>query len=223
MLHKTRGIVLRFTPYRESTIIVNIFTELFGLQAYIVNGVRSKQAKSNKIAFFQPLTLLDMVVYHKENANMHRLKEFRCYYPYVELGSNIIKSSMGIFLNELFNKVLREESHAHEIFSFVGDAMITLDKQQKGIENFHLILMVKLSHYLGFGPANVQELLGPRYVNEEEQNVLAQIIKADFDTFIKLSNEKRRILLGQLLAFYQEHIDGLGEMRSVNVLREVLD
>ena len=61
MIHKTRGIVFRFTRYGETSIIVTIFTEAFGLQSYIVNGVRSKSAK-NKIALYQPLTLLNLVV-----------------------------------------------------------------------------------------------------------------------------------------------------------------
>src|SRR3970282_1036496 len=41
MIHKTKGIVFRFVRFRESSIIVTIFTELFGLQSYIVNGARS--------------------------------------------------------------------------------------------------------------------------------------------------------------------------------------
>ena len=49
MIFKTRGIVFRFTKFQETSIIVTIFTELFGLQSYIVNGVRSKSSK-NKIA-----------------------------------------------------------------------------------------------------------------------------------------------------------------------------
>ena len=45
MLHKTNGIVLKVIKYSESSIISNIYTERFGLQTYIVNGVRSAKAK----------------------------------------------------------------------------------------------------------------------------------------------------------------------------------
>ena len=65
MLYKTRGIALNYIRYRESSIIAKIYTEAFGIQSYIVNGVRSSKSKTNRIALFQPLTLLDMVVYHK--------------------------------------------------------------------------------------------------------------------------------------------------------------
>src|SRR6187200_113375 len=100
MLHKTRGVVFRFTKYGESSIIVNIFTEMFGLQSYIVNGVRSRTVKS-RIALYQPLTLLDLVVYHRENANINRIKEVKCLYPYQSIPTDIKKSALAIFIMEV--------------------------------------------------------------------------------------------------------------------------
>src|SRR6266581_1556883 len=107
MLHKTRGIVFRFTKYGETSIIVNVFTELFGLQGYIVNGVRSKTNRST-IALYQPLTLLDMVVYHRANANLNRLKEVKCLHPFQSLSMDMKKSAISIFINEVLNKTVKE-------------------------------------------------------------------------------------------------------------------
>ena len=114
MLYKTRGIVFRFTKYGETSIIVNIFTEMFGLQSYMVNSVRSKSSK-NKIALYQPLTLLDLVVYHRENANILRIKELKCLYPYQTIHRDIRKSAIALFLNEILNKAVKDQSHADEI------------------------------------------------------------------------------------------------------------
>ena len=96
MILKTRGIVFRFTKFRETSIIVTIFTETFGLQSYIVNGVRSKTAK-NRIALYQPLTLLNLVVYHRDNANIERIREISCLYPYRTLMSDVKKSTLAMF------------------------------------------------------------------------------------------------------------------------------
>jgi len=98
-----------------------------------------------------------------------------------------------------------------------------LDKMEKGIENFHLIMMLKLSKYLGFAPANIAELLSYRFATEEEEKTLHVLLQTNFNVDIKLSNSLRRNLLEQLIAFYNEHIEGFGEMRSMNVLREVLE
>src|SRR5688572_10155550 len=129
MLHKTRGIVFRFIKYGDSSIIVTIFTDLFGLQTYIVNSVRSKSAKG-KIALFQPLTLLDLVVYYKENASIKRIKEVRCVHQYQTLQTDIRKSSIGMFINEILNKTVKEENHAQELFDFIFSSLIFLDNQK---------------------------------------------------------------------------------------------
>ena len=220
MIFKTRGIVFRFTKFKETSIIVTIFTEMFGLQTYIVNGVRSKSAK-NRIALYQPLTLLNLVVYHREHANIERIKEVSCLYPYRLLTADIKKSTLAIFINELLNKTVKDESHAADLFAFISESLIMLDRLESGYENFHLIFMVKLSRFLGFGAHNVNEIVGGRTADEAIEKILSQILLADYTTALTMTNLQRRNILEMLLGFYHEHIESLGEIKSVQVLRDV--
>ena len=220
MIFKTRGIVFRFTKFKETSIIVTVFTELFGLQSYIVNGVRSKTAK-NRIALYQPLTLLNLVVYHRENANIERIKEISCLHPYRTLTSDIKKSTLAIFVNELLNKTVKDESHTAEIFQFICDSLITLDSLERGHENFHLIFMLKLSRFLGFGAHNINEVIAGRTADRETENLLKGLLNAEYQSPIAISNIQRRTLLELILKFYHEHIESLGEIKSLQVLREV--
>ncbi len=216
MLHKTRGIVFRFTKYGETSIIVNIFTEIFGLQSYIINGVRSKSGR-NKIALYQPLTLLDLVVYHRENANINRIKEVKCLHPFQSISLDIKKSASAIFINEVINKTIKEESHAAEICNFMIDALITLDSITVNIENFHLIFLLKLSRLLGFGVHNLSEVMGVRVADDQEEQLLGQLIKSDFADSLQITNSQRRDILDLILKFYGDHMDALGEWRSVQI------
>lgn len=222
MLHKTRGIVFRFTKYGDSSIIVTIFTELFGIQTYIVNGVRSKSAKG-KIALFQPLTLLDLVVYYKENASIKRIKEFKCLHQYQTVSTDIRKSSLAIFINEILNKTVKDETHAQEIFEFLLHALILLDHQETNLENFHLIFLIKLSRFLGFGAHQSEEILGVRMLDQEEERILKELLTADFIESIPMLNVQRRNLLEAILRFYTMHIESLGEIRSIQILKEVMN
>ena len=77
MTHKSKGIVLRAIKYGETSLVVTIFTELFGLQTYMVNGVRTTKKSSAKANHFQPGAILDMVVYHSDQKPMQRIKEFK--------------------------------------------------------------------------------------------------------------------------------------------------
>jgi len=220
MIFKTRGIVFRFTKFGETSIIVTIFTEQFGLQSYMVNGVRSKSSK-NKIALYQPLTLLSLVVYHREHANIERIKEVSCAHPYRTLMADVKKSTLAMFINELLNKTVKEESHAGELFQFLFESLVALDDLRDGYENFHLLFMLKLARYLGFGVFNANEVLGGRVTDPETEGVLTTLLQSNYDTPLRIANIHRRKLLDLLLRFYAEHMEHLGEMKSVQVLREV--
>lgn len=221
MLHKTRGIVFRFTKYGETSIIVNIFTEVFGLQGYIVNGVRAKSTKS-KIALYQPLTLVDMVVYYREQANINRIKEIKCLHPYQTLYQDVRKSAVSMFINEIMNKTVKEESHAQELCDFLVESLIALDNLSMGVENFHIIFLLKLSRLLGFGAYNVNEVVGGRPADIETESMVEHLIDSDYNAIIPMTNLLRRKVLELLLLFYSDHVDNLGEVRSVQVLRDVL-
>lgn len=227
MIHKTRGIVFRFTRYGETSIIANVFTEMFGLQSYIVNGVRTKKAKTN-LALFQPLTLLDMVVYHKETGGVFRIKELKVAYPYRAIPSDMRREAVAMFIVEILNKAVKEQSHPEELYQFIEQSMLELDALPRGIENFHLFFLINLSRHLGFGPQMSGEILGGRIIPIEEESVLQQIILSGNPSqnqgkMPQVTNAQRRDLLEILVRFYQAHIEHFGEVKSLAVLREVFE
>jgi len=221
MLHKTRGIVFRFTKYGDSSIIVTIFTDQFGLQTYIVNGIRSKSSKT-RIALFQPLTLLDLVVYHRENANINRIKEVKCFHPYHNIYQDIVKSSIAMFINEVLNKSVKDESHTENLSEFLISSLITLDTLTENSENFHLVFLLKLSRYLGFGAHSTFELMGGRVTSTLNEALIDQLLEAEYTEHVQMSTPQRREILELLIHFYNEHGGMLGEMKSVQVLREIM-
>jgi DNA repair protein RecO (recombination protein O) len=220
MLHKTKGVVFRFTRYGESSIIVNIFTSQFGLQGYIVKGVRAKSTRG-RIALYQPLMLLDLVVYHRENANLMHVREAKCLYLYQSVQTDVRKTIIALFINEILNKAVKEQSHASELCDFLISSLIALDKSPR-VENFHLVFLLHLSRWLGFQPQSTEELLEGRRLEPDDEAALSELLKADFDTRVQMTNLQRRNLLDILVFFYARHIDGFGHLKSVSVLREIL-
>ncbi|MFA4853518.1 MAG: recombination protein O N-terminal domain-containing protein, partial [Bacteroidales bacterium] len=69
MFHKSRGIVLHSIKYSDSSLIVKIYTENFGLQSYILRSARNRKSKM-KVGIFQPLALLNFVVSHNKKRGL---------------------------------------------------------------------------------------------------------------------------------------------------------
>lgn len=229
MLQKTRGIALSYIRYRETSIISRIYTEEFGLQSYIVNSVRTARSKNNRIALFQPLTLLDMVVYYRDDRDLHRISEVKTIHPFQSLPFDVAKSTIAMFVTEMLNKVLKEEASSPILFRFLIESIVFLEEASTNFENFHLAFLLKLSFFLGFGPESDREFESqlrensyPFSPDTETETALNIMLQRPLGTPIKLARNSRNDLLDALVAYYQIHIDSIGEVKSLPVLREVL-
>ncbi|MCE2734546.1 MAG: DNA repair protein RecO [Flammeovirgaceae bacterium] len=220
MIQKTRGLVLRFVRYRETSVIVTLFTEAFGTHAYIVNNVRSAKAKGS-MALFQPLTLLDLVVYHKPNQEVARIKEVKCLYAYQSISSNMTKAGLAIFISELLNKVLKDESHPQALFEFLQTSLITLDHVEDNLQNFHLLFLIKLSRYLGFGISRKEELEEAFLGETANDKNLDMLLSGDYTNLIATSLTERKMIFEFLLRQYTTHVSGFGEMKSMEIIKEL--
>src|SRR6195952_178207 len=151
MLHKTRAIVFKTTDYGESSVIVQLFTEKFGLQSYIINGVKKPKAKITR-NMLQPLHLLDVVAYHKNNTSIQRIAELKNSPVLLSVPYDVIKSCIAIFLNEVLYKAVKQQGSDESLFGFVFSSIEWLDHQAEGLANFHLLFLIQLNRYLGFYP-----------------------------------------------------------------------
>ncbi len=222
MLFKTRGIVLGHIKYGDTSIISKIYTEEFGLQTYIVNGVRSKSSK-NKIALFQSLTLLDMVVYYKENRDINRISEMKCNTVFHSIPFEQKKICIVIFLAELLGKTLKEQSPNKELFELILHSISYLDVMPEHYENLHLQFMIQLAAYLGFSPGTVDDIMEEIRISlsEEEKFIMAQLMSAAPDEYIRINNQTRRHLLDCLIRYYSIHVENFGSLNSLAVLQEI--
>ncbi|GAB3644262.1 DNA repair protein RecO [Spirosoma arcticum] len=229
MLQKTRGIALSYIRYRETSIIARVYTEEFGLQSYIVNSVRTAKSKNNRIALFQPLTLLEMVVYYKNDRDLHRMSEVKTSHPFQSLPFEVAKSTIAMFVTEMLNKVLKEEAGSPPLFRFLVESVLFLEEARQHYENFHLAFLLKLSFFLGFGPENAREFESqlrensyPFLPDDEMETALNIMLRQPLGSPIRLARASRNDLLDALVAYYQIHLDSIGEVKSLPVLREVL-
>ena len=225
MLYKTRGIALSYIKYKESSIIARIYTEVFGMQSYIVNGIRSKNTKT-KIALFQPLTLLDLVVYHNKKKEINRIGEIKCDHSYHYIPYDIRKTSIALFLTELLNHVLIDEGENEQLFEFLHESFQYFDVAISDFENFHLQIMMQLSRFLGILPDSglglLREIDHPKMNDHIFEQKIDFFIQPGFERTLKLSKSLRHEILMVFIDFYRQHYDTMKEFKSIQVLREVL-
>ena len=243
-LHKTRGIVLRTVKYGETSVIVTLFTELFGAQSYLVNGVRTSTKKgSGKASLFQPSAILDLVVYHNELKHLNRIKEFRWAYLYQHILSDVPKNAVALFMVELLTKCLKQPEGNPDLFHFVEDVFIKLDESNGTVmANLPLFFALHLTHFFGFriddnyseaypyldmneGIYVKEQPHHPHFLEDKQASVtslLLKVMQPEELVDIKLNHDFRRNLLFVYETYYRLHIHDFGTMKSLPVLREIL-
>lgn len=239
MLHKTKGIVLHSLKYGDSGLVVTLYTEAFGRMSFLMQGVRSKKSprRGNLI---QPLFLLELVVDHKPDRDLQRVKEMKIALPYSAIPFEIVKSTQALFLSEILYKVLKEEEPRPELFEFLTNSFQILDLIGEGRTNFHLVFLIQLSRYLGFGPAENYsastpffDLIAgsftssppshPHFMDREESLIFSKLININYQNChnIHISKEKKHCLLNLIVDYYSLHLGIKLNIKSLEVLREL--
>jgi len=245
MLNKTKGIVLRNVKYGETSVIVTILTELFGLQSYLVNGVRTSKGKGgSKAGMFQPSAMLDLVIYHQESKNLNRLKEYSWSFLYRNILSDVISNSIALFMIELLQKCLKQPESNPELYYFMEDAFIGLDQGERNVQaNFPLFFALHLAGFFGLriddnysekrnyldlkeGYFTEEKPVHPHYLDHSLSEVTAHLLKIKQPAELAdlpLNKDKRRLLLEAYEDFYSIHIQGFTALKTLPVLRTLLE
>lgn len=242
MIHSTKGIVLRTVKYGETSVIASVFTELFGIQSYLVNGVRTS-GKTGKAHFFQPSSILEMVVYHNELKNLQRIKDLRWSVLYKNILSNITKNAVALFMVEILQKSLKQPETNEALFQFCEAALIELDTSDAEITaNFPIYFSLQLAPFLGFRLQNNysekrNKFNFPEGNFSEENSVeagnagaevgfyISELLKAIHPNDlreIKMNRKIRGVILKIMENFYAWHIPEFGKMKTLDVLSEIL-
>lgn len=248
MLHKTKGIVLRSVKYGETSLIVSIMTELFGLQSYIVSGVRKSSKKgAGKANYFQSASILDLVVYYNEIKQLHRIKEFHWGHLYQHIYADVKKNAVALFMVELLIKCLKQPEANSDLYHFTEDAFIHLDESKESVTaNFPLFFALNLAGFFGVPPNplkgasrepgnlyfdlkegnfSTEQPVHPHFIEGKQALVTAELLKVRQPgelNDIKLNHEFRRELLHAYENYYALHIHDFGTLKTLPVLKEIL-
>ncbi len=235
MLVKTKAIVISSLKYQEKSLIVKCITYSDGLKSYFVPNAFAAKKSNQKIAYFQPMSILEIEANHKNKGTLEHFKEIKLAHAYQSISNNIIKSTIVMFLSEIIHHSIHEEEKNESLFNFLESALLWLDAHEE-ISNFHLILLLELTKFLGIYPDTSESELtyfdtkegmfslfqGTNCLSEHETFLFKKLIDLKFDSVQKVfAGIERQILLKILLDYYAVHLDGFKKPKSLDVLKEV--
>ncbi len=244
MVHKTKGIVLRTIKYGETSVICTVFTELLGLQSYIIKGVRSsgKHGRPRANALF-PSSILQMVVIHRPSHDLNHVRECYPEVIYQTIQEDVVKNCVALFTVEVFQQILVNHDPQPELFSFLEDFLLQLDAAYTDqVANFPLFLLIQSARLAGYfisglysattpfadiydGRFSTEASRFPPFITGEEAKLMSDLNQAATLPeigAIKVTGTERKTALQNYLAFMELHIPHFKPLKSLPVLTSIL-
>ena len=243
-LYKTKRIVLKTVKYGETSLIATLYTELFGIQTYLVNGARTSTRRgTGKATYFQPAGILDLLVYHNELKNLQRIRELSWGILYKKIFFDVLKNAVALYMVELLLKTIKQPEQNPDLFNFIEDSLLHLDASEgRVLANFPLFFALHLAGFFGFRIHDeyseknaVLDLREGQFVREPPQHTeflegplayhTAQLLRVQRPEELQelaLNQETRRAMLQAYQTFYRLQIPDFGEMRTLAVMQTVL-
>lgn len=235
MVVKTKAIVISSIKFQEKSLIVKCFTLSDGLKSYFVRDAFSSRKSNQKIAYFQPFSILEIEAVHKNKGTLESFKEIKLAVPFQTIHNTITKSTIVLFLSEMMHYSIFEEEKNEALFIYLETALLWLDNHDD-MANFHLIFLLEATKYLGFYPDNTDvdlpyfemnegtftPFVAISSLSEHETRLFKKLLNLKFDSDLKTFHIiERQLLLKILIDYYSFHLEGFRKPKSLDVLKEV--
>jgi DNA repair protein RecO (recombination protein O) len=235
MRQSIKGIYLNHFPYSETSAIIKVFTQDYGLQSFIAKGIKKKKGAS---AVLQPFHLLEIDCSYNPNKSLNYAGLIKLQKPPASITMDLRKSMVAIFLTEILYKCIKEEESNTELYEYISTAISIFDESEFNA-NFHLVFLMGLSRYFGFQPS-LPEKSSQKYFSLKEgvfefpkdiydyhlsvelSESLRQLIGTKFATILRLnySNFERKQLLGLMVNYYEMQ---LGMKKDIITSHKILE
>ncbi|HUH27191.1 DNA repair protein RecO [Gelidibacter sp.] len=237
MLVKTNAIVLSKIRYGDHDVIVKCYTHNRGIVSYLLRGVLKSKRSNSKIAYYQPLSQLEIEENYRANQSLHYIADVKLAVVYQSMHTNILKGAIVMFLSEVLATTLKEEEANLSLYEFLETTLQWLD-HETDFANFHLLFLLELSKHLGFYPDTSQSEFPyfnlrsgsfelkpqtPYTISGENLILMKQLLGIKFDALksLKLHSKQRQALLNILLLYFELHLSDFRKPKSLQIFNEV--
>jgi len=247
MLQADVGIILNHFNYSETSVILKVYTKKNGLVSIVKKGARRKNSKTAAAAF-QALSIVSVEYYYADKRDLFTGKSVDLWKPFKTLHTDVFKSSILLFINEILYKTIQHPEENEPLYEFIENFLIGMDQAEFN-PNVHLWFIIKLTGFLGISPdidgykeGYVFELAEggfrpARNLKEDSTPETAALIKEimgmnfaallgqtqESGEHMKIPTKLRRDTLQALIDYYQIQLEGIKSINSHLVLKDLLE
>ncbi len=223
-MFSTEAIVIRATRYTSNSFVVKAFSKEHG----IINFMLRSSGKNKRSAFKEQLSILELSFAKPLSDSVASPSQIKLHLPYTGLALSPIKRTVALFISEVLDQCIKQESADLACYDYVKSELLSLDSTND-FNDFHVRFMAGLMSHLGIRPNITKETyLDLQEGKGRDHLPLHELYLNEVETkaFVCAMNQKKSELpirkqLDNMLFYYKIHVGGFKDPKSLDVLREV--
>lgn len=236
MIQTTKAIVINTIKYGDTSLIATCYTKNYGIKTYMLKGILTSKKSNVKLAYFQPLMVLNLTANHNNKGALNFIKDVEVLNFNNSIYSTIKKQTIALFLSEIVHFSIREEEQNSQLYQYLETSFLWLETHDN-CSNFHLLFLLNLTKYLGFYPemkasnTSYFDLLEGSFTNQNKLNAVSgenlvqfkKLLGINFDVLheVDFSAANRQTVLTILIQYFELHLSGFKKPKSLTVLKAV--
>ena len=240
MFVSSPAIVLNRIRHNDTTFITNLYTEKMGCVAFAVKKAQTAKARASA-TLLQPLNSVTAEWEHRGNKTLQHISDLQILHPYTTLPYQPQKSITASLLSEILYYSTRQERQG-DLYPFIRDSLLWFDKAESHYDNFHITFLLSLICHLGFQPnidnpgaysffdlQNAEYTPAQPYHNYFLHHADARYIPIFMNLrytnmhLLRTTHQQRYRALKIILAYYKLHITDFPDIKSLEIVKQVLD
>lgn len=244
MTEKITAIVLDITRHNDKLNVVTLYTRNRGRIAFL-SPVGGGKAGRLRQARLQPLAVIEADINFRQTSELQRLSLFSLHTVWTDLYFHPIKRIIILFLSEFLNKLLRATMPDENLWDYIYNSLLLLDRMESGISDFHIVFLSSLLSFVGiqpdpatYHPGFIFNMESGTFFNPsllthnpttpflligENARLAAILCRINFSNIraLHLSGNLRNRILKNLLKYYSIHFPGSGNLKSLDVIHDI--
>lgn len=149
LIQKSKAVVLKTVNFKESSLIVTLFTRLHGKIAVIAKGAR--RPKNKFAAFLVPGQVLEVVYYMKSSRSVQTLSEVSYSLKLDQLRYDVEKMAIATITMELVSHLVHENEVNKPVFDFLLTFLPWVNAREEVSKIIFPYVQIRLAQLIGIG------------------------------------------------------------------------
>ncbi len=212
-------------PYGDTSVIAHVFARETGKVSVIAKGARRKG--SNLAACFQPLSYLDIIYYHKDTRDLQTISKAEFVQTWSKFSTDLTAVTMALALVEITDKTMEHYDPHPELFDHLVAVLGEFDRGEMAKNILYWHYQLRVLSEMGFRPDIVNKDLPDYGILANAKNsrhILTALLANELQTIplLRVSGNDKKTINDYIYEQFRRHIEGLRELKSLQVLRQLV-